>query len=145
MLKTQIAIGSGILALTVFWLSDAQGNLGDTLSEAEARGKAYKTQYGAVAPLFHTDANGKVIWECWAAPPEQWTKDQALEFARQLIRKDVVSRFPVSGKKDGSFETYTLLDGTIVILQFLTLKVKGSRGDYIGLEVRSPTYTGPKC
>ena len=145
MLRTRIAIGSCALALSVFWLSDAQGNLGDTLSQAKARGKAYETQYGAVAPLFETDANGKVNWECWAAPPEQWTKDQAMKFARRLIPKAMAAKPPKHGAKDGVYEPYFYPDGTVVIFQVMNLVVQGVRGNYFGVEVHSPNYAGQRC
>ena len=145
MLRTQIAIGSCALALSVFWLSDAQGNLGDTLSQAKARGKAYETKYGAVAPLFNTDANGKVNWECWAAPAEQWTKDQAMELARRLIPKDTASKSPKKGAIDGVYEPYFYPDGTVVIFQVMRLVLQGVRGNYFGVEVHSPSYAGLRC
>ncbi len=133
------------LALSVFWLSDAQGNLGDTLSQAKARGKAYETQYGAVAPLFNIDANGKVNWECWAAPPEQWTKDQAMKFAQRLIPKAMAAKSPKNGAIDGVYEPYFYPDGTVVIFQVMSLVIQGVRGNYFGVEVRSPNYAGQRC
>jgi hypothetical protein len=142
MLRTQITIGSCALALSVFWLSDAQGNLGDTLSQAKAHGKAYEAQYGAVAPLFNTDANGKVNWECWAAPPEQWTKDQAIEFSRRLIPKDMASKSPKKGAIDGINEPYFYPDGTVVILQVMGVVIQGVRGKYLGVEVHNSSYAG---
>ena len=147
-LKTQVAIGSCALALSVFWLSEAQANLGDTLSQANARGRAYEIQYGAVAPLFNTDTNGKVNWECWAAPPEQWTRDQAIELARRLIPKDMASKSPKKGAKDGSYEPYVYPDGTVVILNSAGDILQGARGivgSYIGVEVHSPSYAGGRC
>ena len=145
MLRTQIATGVCALALSVFWLSDAQGNLGDTPSQAKARGNAYETQYGAVAPLFGTDPNGKVNWECWAAPPELWTKDQAMELARRLIPKDIASKSPKKGAIDGVNEPYFYPDGTVVILQGMKVVGKGVRGNYLGVEVHSPSYAGQRC
>ena len=49
-------------------------NLCYTLEKAKSRTDYYAQKYGAVDPLFKTDDSGKVIWECWAAPPEGWTK-----------------------------------------------------------------------
>jgi len=145
MIRTQIAIGSCALALSVFWLSDAQGNLGDTLMQAMVHGKVYETQYGAVAPLFNTDANGKVNWECWAAPAELWTKDQAMEVARRLIPTSMASESPKKGAIDGTNEPYFYPDGTVVILQVISLDIQGVRGNYFGVEARSPSYVGPYC
>lgn len=145
MLRTQITIGSCALVLSVFWLSDAQGNLGDTLRLAKEHGKAYEIQFGAVAPLFNTDANGKVNWECWAAPAELWTKDQAMEFARRLIPKGMVSKSPKKGAIDGTYEPYFYPDGTVVIFQVTPFVMQSVRGNYFGVEVNRSSYVGLRC
>ena len=145
MLRTQITVGVCALALSTFWLSDAQGTLGDTLSQAKMHGKSYETQFGAVEPLFNTDANGVVNWECWAAPAELWTKDQAMELARLLIPRTIASKSPKKGAIDGTNEPYTYPDGTVVILQVIPLVIEGIGGKYFGVEVRSPSYVGPYC
>jgi len=143
LLWTQLA-----LAMSVFWLSEAQANLGETVAEAKSHERAYRFLFGAVYPLFNTDTNGKVNWECWAAPAEQWTKDQAIELARRLIPKDMASKSPKRGAKDGQYEPYVYPDGTVVILNSSGAALQGARGivgSYIGVEVHSPSYAGGRC
>ena len=142
---TQSAIGSCAFAISTIWFSGAYSNLGDTLSQAKVRGEVYEAEFGAAAPLFDTDSNGKVNWECWAAPPEQWTKDQAMEFARKLIPKTISSISPKEGELNGIREPYFYPDGTVVILQVADLGINGVRESYFGVEVFSPSYTGPNC
>ena len=116
----------------------AQANIGDTLREAEAHGKTYETHYGAILPLFETDSDGKVIWECWAAPAEQWTKDQAFRLAQQLIPAKTATQTPKNEGVDGTLERFTYPDGTVIILQVF-------QGRYMGVEVHSSSYVGNYC
>lgn len=113
-------------------------NLGDSLSKAKSRTEYYKKKYGAIDPLFETDDNGKVIWECWAAPPKQWTGKEALKFAMELVPKPLKKETPKKGKKDGTYYPYKFSDGTMIILS-------GFNGAYFGLEVRAPGFKGPRC
>ena len=139
LLWTQIA-----LALSIFWLSEAQANLGETVAEAKSNERAYRFLFGAVYPLFNTDTNGKVNWECWAAPAEQWTKHEVMDFARLLIPKDMASKSPKKGAIDGISDAYFYPDGTVVILD-AGITFRGAKRLYIGVEVRSPSYTGYLC
>ena len=113
-------------------------DLGDTLAQAKSKASMYKQKYGAVDPLFKTDKNGKVIWECWAGPPREWTEKEAMEFAMKLLPSSLRNETPRKGSKDGTYYPYTFSDGTMIILQ-------GFRGSYIGVEVRAPGYDGPRC
>jgi hypothetical protein len=90
--------------------------LGDTLVQAKSKTLLYKQRYGAVAPLFKTDKNGKVIWECWAAPPRMWTKKEAMEFVKNLLPNSLKNETPKIGTKDGIYEPYIYSDGTMIIL-----------------------------
>ncbi len=140
LLWTQIA-----LALSVFWLSEAQATLGETVAEAKSHARTYRNLYGACCPLFQTDTNGKVIWECWAAPPEQWTKHEVMHFARLLIPKDMASKSPKKGAIEGDRELYYYPDGTVVSLTFTNIAIPRTKGIYYGVEVHSPSYTGYFC
>ncbi len=113
-------------------------NIGDSLSKAKSRTEYYKKKYGAIDPLFETDDNGKVIWECWVAPPEQWTEKEALKFAMELVPKPLKKEAPKKERKDGTYYPYKLSDGTMIILS-------GFNGAYFGLEVRAPGFKGSRC
>ena len=126
-----------IIVFFAYWVvfiapSTANCCLGDTLDQAKMKAPLYKDKYGAVDPLFNTNANGKVIWECWAAPPQMWSKYEALEFAKQLIPSSIRKETPQEGEKDGGYEPFIYSDGTIIIL------TNGFGGKYIGVEVRAP-------
>lgn len=58
----------------------AVANLGDSLAKAKSRAPFYKSKYGAVAPLFETNDEGKIVWECWAAPPRWMEKELSFGF-----------------------------------------------------------------
>ena len=134
-----------ILILAVLTATLAVVNLGDTTSQAKARGKAYESQFGAIAPMFNTNANGRINWECWAAPAELWTMDQAKNFAQRLIPRAMASKSPKKGAIDGVYEPYFYPDGTVVIFQVMRLVIPGLKGTYLGVEVQSPSYDGLRC
>ena len=132
-----------IIAFIVYWVtiitpSTANCDLGDTLAKAKSKATQYKRSYGAVDPLFKANANGKIIWECWAAPPQMWSKSEAMEFAKQLIPSSIRKETPQKGEVDGGYEPFIYSDGTIIILTSGFKK-------YIGVEVRAPNYNGPRC
>lgn len=132
------------LAILIFWVlclppAIATANLEDSLAKAKSRASFYEAKYGAVAPLFKTNDKGIVVWECWAGPPNEWTKKEVLEFARLLIPKRLWKETPRKGKADGIYEPHTYSDGTMIILS------SGLGSRYMGLEVRAPQYTGPRC
>ncbi len=52
---------------------------------------------------------------------------------------------PRKGAIDGPNEPYFYPDGTVVSLQFTTLAMRGVRGNYLGVEVRGPSYVGYYC
>ena len=88
--------------------------LGDTLAQAKSKSSQYERKYGAVAPMFQTDSAGSVIWEGWSAPPQMWSKTEALEFARQLLPSAVRDEAPTKGEKDGTKEPFIYSDGTVI-------------------------------
>lgn len=113
-------------------------NLGDSLSKAQARASLYKQKYEAVDPLFEVDSKGKVAWECWAAPPNMWGQSEALKLGRALLPVSLRKESPKKEPKDGSYYPYTFSDGTMII-------ISGYNGKYMGVEVRSPNFSGPRC
>ncbi len=113
-------------------------DLGDTLAQAKSKAALYKQKYGAVCPLFEIDKNGKVVWECWAAPPRMWSKRDAMEFGKNLLPNSLKNEIPKMSTKDGIYEPYIYSDGTMIILS-------GFGGSYIGVEVRASGYDGPRC
>ena len=118
--------------------STAFGDLGDSLSKAKSKATYYKSKYDAVTPIFKTNNNGIVNWECWAAPPREWSEKEALTFAIDLLPKSLKTETPQKGKKDGTYYPYSFSDGAMIILS-------GFQSSYLGVEVRAPGYDGPRC
>ena len=131
-------IVSVFICLFLLPASTAFGDLGDSLYKAKSNERYYKSKYGAILPLFTTNNNGTVIWECWAAPPREWSEQEALAFAIELLPKHLKTETPQRGKVDGSIYPYSFSDATMIILT-------GMQGSYIGVEVRAPGYDGPEC
>ncbi len=129
-----------LVVFSVVFLSSnaAYCKLGGTLAQTKSKTSLFKKKYGAVAPMFETDKNGRIIWECWAAPPQMWSKKEALTFAKNLLPSSLKSETPKRGTKDVTLEPYIYSDGTIIILSEF-------KGRYIGVEVRAPGYDGPFC
>ncbi len=129
-----------ILTLIIVFIAPVitLANLEESLSKAKSRESFYKQQYSAAAPMFKADNNGKVIWECWAAPPREWSESEAMSFARVLLPASIKSESPKKGTKDGTYYPYNFSDGTMIILA-------GFGGKYFGVEVRASGYSGPRC
>ena len=138
-MRYYLRITTAILCLIWLFPSMANSNLYEPISKAKSRETIYMQKFGAVAPLFKTNSEGLIIWECWASPPEEWTKKQAMEFAKLLIPKKLLKEKPKKGDKDSSYEPYMYSDGTMIIL------TSGINNKYIGVEVRAPGYKGPRC
>lgn len=113
-------------------------NLGDTLPEAKARQGKYAKLYGAINPLYETDKNGIVIFECWAAPPEMWSRSKALEFGKMLVPEELKDENPKMGKLDGTLLPFIYSDGTQIFLSM-------AGNLCMGVEVRLSSYDGPNC
>jgi hypothetical protein len=113
-------------------------NVGEPLAQAKIHSSDYGKRYGAVAPIFKTDAAGRISLECWAAPPEQWTKAQALALAKELLPPMLRSAIPKALPPAGTAETFVWADGTRLILF-------GRRGRYDEIEVRSSNSLGDGC
>lgn len=64
---------------------DANAILGQSEAQSQSQAAEWRRTYGAVDGLFDIGSTNLVIQECWAAPPDLWTLEQALEFARKLI------------------------------------------------------------
>jgi len=129
----------GILSF-VFLLSPymAYCDLGDTIAQAKSRASSYYQKYGALDPLFKSGKDGKVIWECWAAPARMWSQKEAMEFAKELVPSSLKNEILKRGTKDGTSELYTYSDGTMIIFSVFDQK-------YVSVEVRAPGYDGPRC
>jgi len=123
----------------------AGANLGDTLNKAKSRGNGYKRSFGALHPIFETNKNGKIIFECWAAPAKQWSKEQVMKFAKKLVSPKLANQVPKNLKKVGSKEIYEYRDGTKIFYQVMPFSIPNTQGNYIGVEVQSPTYKGADC
>jgi len=113
--------------------------LGDTLSVAKGRAAEFKGRYGAINPIFDTDKQGRVVRECWAAPPEEWTKSQAMSFAAELVPAALRKEQPKVLPKDGGQESFVYSDGTTVLI------VGWQAGRYIQVEVHAKGFTGTRC
>jgi hypothetical protein len=129
----------GVLAVFLTWLPCAlSANLGEPLAAAKLRGPRYKAVYGAVAPIFQVDAKGGVVMECWAAPPEMWSKTQAMGLGAALVPVKLSKIEPKSRGRDGSAELFEWPDGTTMVL-------RSFRDKYLSVEVRAATFTGNRC
>ena len=113
-------------------------NLSYQVSTAKSRARLYGQRYGAVDPIFRIDDKGIVVMECWAAPPEMWLKEVVQKFGAELLPTSLRSQRPKVLPKDGSEEAFLYSDGTRLILREF-------QGKYLGVEVRSPKYTGNRC
>lgn len=76
--------------------------------------------------------------ECWAAPPEMWSKAQAMALGKKLLPPKLRTVKPKPQLPDEADEGYVWADGTRLLL----LKA-GEK--YIQVEVRTKSYTGPGC
>ena len=132
--KRSLLVFVGLMCYAV----SVTANLGETMSAAKGRSASYAQRYGAVEPIFNVDSKGMVIMECWAAPPQMWSRDLALRFATELLPAPLQKAKPKALPKDGSEEGFLYPDGTRVILQEF-------QGKYLGVEVRSPSFKGPGC
>ncbi len=140
--STPITVMSCVVLVTMGVVSDTTANLGESLSAAQARSHEYGTKYKAIALLFITDSRGVVVSECWDAPGRNWNKQEAMNLATDLLPKGLKKETPSPGGVDGMYEPYTFSDGTMIIL---TGGFSALNGKYIGVEVRAPGYTGPRC
>jgi len=113
---------------------------GKSLSQAKSKTSIYEAQYGAILPLFETDDNGNVVFECWVGPPEDWSEEEAMEFARNLLPSSLKDEIPDKDGIDGTEYSFTFSDGTIIILHSSYIKDR-----YMMVEVRIPGYDGPSC
>lgn len=130
---------TGVLAALLIGLPcTLWADLGEPLAAAKLRGPRYKAAYGAVAPIFQVDAKGIVVMECWAAPPEMWSKAQALGFGTKLLPAKLSKMEPKLRGRDGSAELFEWPDGTTMVL--MAFKDK-----YLSVEVRTGTYNGNRC
>jgi hypothetical protein len=130
---------TGVLAVLLLGLPCAvSANLGEPLAAAKLRGPRYKAAYGAVVPIFQVDAKGVVVMECWAAPPEMWSKAQAMSLGAALVPAKLRKIEPKAHGRDGSAEEFKWPDGTTMVL--MAFKDK-----YLSVEVRTATYTGNRC
>ena len=122
-----------------------EADLGDTLNKAKSRKSVYKKAFGAVSPIFKTNKNGRIIFECWAAPAEQWSKEQVMKFAKKLVFPKLANQVPQKLKNKGSKEIYKYQDGTMIFLEVMPIPLPGTQGNYVGIEVQSSTYRGINC
>ncbi len=127
-----------IIGLAVLASGTASANLDDTAQAARARAADYARRYGATDPIFKTTAKGLIALECWAAPPDRWSKETAMAFGLELVPTRLQSSTPAALPDDDANETYRFEDGTTLILQ-------NAGGEYIGVEVRAKGYKGPEC
>ena len=132
-----LALLVGLLA-AVGSSANISATLGERVAAAKARANDYKTKFGAVDPVFQTDASGRIIMECWAAPPEMWSKARAMALGNELLPPKLKVAKPKALPRDGSEEAYVWSDGTKLVL-------KAFQDKYIQVEVRAKTYTGPGC
>lgn len=142
MTASSLLLMSCVVLVTMGVVSDTTANLGESLSAAKARSHEYGTKYKAGALLFKTDSRGVVVWECWDAPARMWNKQEAMNLATDLLPKGLKKETPSPGGVDGMYEPYTFSDGTMIILSG---GLSALNGKYIGVEVRAPGYTGPRC
>ncbi|MFC1622675.1 hypothetical protein ACFL1Y_01615 [Patescibacteria group bacterium] len=115
-------------------------HLGKSLSQAKSKTSIYEAQYGAILPLFETDNNGNVVFECWVGPPEDWSEEEAMEFARNLLPLSLKDKIPDKDGIDGTEHSFIFSDGTTIILHSSYVKDK-----YMMVEIRTSNYDGPSC
>jgi hypothetical protein len=127
-----------LAALFLCTTISASARLGEKEAAAEKREKRLEKKYGASDPYYKTNAKGKIVQECWQAPPEGWGVNKALKFARELIppklRKGKLQRTKVEGNQI----FYKFPQGAIVVLS------EGPNG-IIQVEVHTPGYKGRRC
>ena len=124
--------------LSFFCPSVLFADIGKPLDQAKKKTINYGKRYEAVNPFFKTDGNGKVVAECWNAPPQMWDRKTALKLAKELVPNKLKKENPKIKGKDGSEEHYEFSDGTKVILLMV-----GEKCIVVG--VYSPGYDGPTC
>jgi hypothetical protein len=105
---------------------------------AKKREKHLTKSYGATEPFYQTDGKGRVVQECWQAPPEGWGTDKALKFARELIPPNLRKGKPQRQKVKGNQIFFTYPKGATIVLS------EGPSG-IIQIEVHAPGYKGRRC
>ena len=136
--------GICLLAVTAFGGSalpnTAIADIGITREQAEARVTIHTANHRGRYPLFETNENGIVVWECWEAPPEGWTKPQAMSLVKDLIPPALRSQTPRRAKPQAGGEMLVYQDGTTVWLEYSVPKAL-----YRFAAVWTREYRGSEC
>jgi hypothetical protein len=129
------------LLLAALFLSasvSATARLGEKEAVAEKKEKRFKKKYGATDPFYKTDSKGKIVQECWQAPPDGWGMGKALKFARELIPSNLGKGKAKREKVEGNQIFYKYKNGATIVLS------EGPNG-IIQVEVYAPGYKGQRC
>ncbi len=127
-----------LAALFVCTTVNASARLGETEAAAKKSEKRLLKKYGAGDPYYQTNAKGKIVQECWQAPPQGWGMGKALKFARELIPAKLRRGKAKREKVEGNLIFFKYKNGATVVLS------EGPNG-IIQVEVYAPGYTGRRC
>lgn len=137
MRRTLVVVGA-VAALVLVREPFMFASLGEQVETAKLRAKDYGKRYGATDPVFKTDRDGRIIMECWSAPPEMWSYEQAVALSKELLPPAFRSVEPKAlGRRDG-YESFTWGDGTLIALRM-------SEGKYVRVQATAGDYTSPAC
>ena len=103
-------MGRFVLLVVGIWMTvatPALAVLGESPSAARRREATWRQRYGAVAPIINVEG-GRVVQECWSAPPDGWNQSTALDFARQLLPASVRTESFESLPPDGATKGYEI-------------------------------------
>jgi hypothetical protein len=127
-----------LAALFLFTCLSASARLGDKEAVAKKKEKRLEKKYGVSDPWYKTDAQGKIIQECWQAPSEGWGVNQALKFARELIPPNMRKGKAKRKKVKGNLIFFKFPKGTTIVLS------EGPNG-IIQIEVHTAGFKGRRC
>ena len=131
---------TGVIFFCVFFIFPPilSADIGESIIQAKEKTAYYEKKYGAVCPFFVTNESGKIIVECWNAPPQHWNKQTAMILAKELVPEQLQKQDPKFIEKDGVEEIFSFSDGTKIVFV-----VFNNKCTLVG--VYAPEYKGPTC
>lgn len=127
-----------LAALFLCASATSSARLGEKKAVAEKKEKRLEKRYGTTDPYYKTNAKGKIIQECWQAPPDGLGMGKALKFARELIPAKLRKGKPKREQVEGNYIFFKYKNGATIVLS------EGPNG-IIQIEVHAPGYKGRRC